>query len=355
MAVAASSSSARWLSARGAAVSAAVLAAALVLGLSAPSVSELAKVQIPLLWLSLLSWLEPPYIYLVINGIIATIAASSRLHANRHEEQEEVAARVISAATEPSLGGGGVDVVFGLLPDGTVCPSPREDVACEESGAAAGVPEAESAERSVVEEGGGGDGRGDLADEEEEEEFVISRSAWAPAARRTNSPEAPAERLTAPPEEKPLVSSRFVQRRPSKASPEEALGVIKPKRQETLQNTWKAITDGRPVPLARRRLRKSETWGEEENRGDPLDRQPLPPAMRKSETFRDRTNQLLASSPSPPPPSPAKGGKEGGAASPSQDELNRRVEAFIRKFNEEMRLQRQDSLNQYKAMMDRGL
>ncbi|XP_030469426.1 uncharacterized protein LOC115687867 [Syzygium oleosum] len=341
---AASSSSARWLSARGAAVSAAVLAAALALALrlSAPSISELAKVQIPLLWLSLLSWLEPPYVYLVINGIIATIAASSRLHANRHGEQEEVAARVISETTESSLGGGGGGGgdVFGLLPDGIVCPSPREDVAYEESGAPVGVPEAESAERSVAEEGGG-DGRGDRV-EEEDEEFVISRSAWAPAARRTNSPE-----------EKTLVSSRFVQRRPSKASPEEALGVIKPKRQETLENTWKAITDGRAVPLARRRLRKSETWGEE-NRADLLDHQPRP-AMRKSDTFKDRTNQLLASSPSPPPPSPARGGKEGGAASPSQDELNRRVEAFIRKFNEEMRLQRQDSLNQYKAMMDRGL
>ncbi|KAI3408345.1 DUF4408 domain-containing protein [Psidium guajava] len=323
-------SSSTWvLSAKGVAVLVAVLSAALALKLSAPSVSQLARVQIPLLWLSLLSWLEPPYIYLVINGIIATIAASSKLQGNRHEAEE---ARVISAADSSGDRG----YVFVLPPHGTVCPSPRKDVVSEENGAAV-VSAAECAERLVA-EGGGGDGHGDRV-EEEEDEFVISRSTWTPAARRTNSPELTAERLPAP--EKPLVSSRFVHRRPSKASPE-ALGVIKPKRHETLENTWKAITDGRAMPLTRRRQRKSEPW---ENRGHPIDPLDQPrPEMRKSETFKDRTNQL----PTSPSPSPRK------EASPSQDELNRRVEAFIRKFNEEMRLQRQESLNQCKAMMNQG-
>lgn len=113
-----------------------------------------------------------------------------------------------------------------------------------------------------------------------------------------------------------------------------ALGVAKAKKQETLESTWRTITEGRAMPLTRH-LKKAETWERETplrdlNGGGKL--------MKKSETFAGREKnasaRLLRKEPSL-----------------SQDELNRRVEAFINKFNADMRLQRQESLRQYKEMM----
>ncbi|KAL2253225.1 UNVERIFIED_CONTAM: hypothetical protein Sindi_0117200 [Sesamum indicum] len=61
----------------------------------------------------------------------------------------------------------------------------------------------------------------------------------------------------------------------------------------------------------------------------------------ESEIFKDRTCNHDSSSPAIQ--------KE---ASLDEDELNRRVEAFIKKFNEEMRLQRQESLDKYMKMIN---
>ena len=125
--------------------------------------------------------------------------------------------------------------------------------------------------------------------------------------------------------------------------------VAKPKRHETMENTWKMITEGRAMPLTRH-LKKSDTW---ENHGRDINVEALAdsPLMKKSETFRDRTNYQLT--PVQVSSSPVSG-KLRKEPSLSQDELNRRVEAFIKKFNDEMRLQRQESLNQYMEMVNRG-
>lgn len=138
--------------------------------------------------------------------------------------------------------------------------------------------------------------------------------------------------------EKPSVNSRFAHhRRPVRAGPEggKALRVAKPRRQETLETTWKTITEGRHMPLTRH-LKKSDTW-ETHNRqiNSPED------APKKSKTFRDRTagnSNRLRKEPSV-----------------GQDELNRRVEAFIKKFNEDMRLQRQQSMQQFMEMINRAV
>ncbi|XP_028807586.1 uncharacterized protein LOC114762287 [Neltuma alba] len=156
------------------------------------------------------------------------------------------------------------------------------------------------------------------------------------------------------------VSARFGHRKAAKASPQggkAALGVARPKRQDTLESTWRTMTEGRAMPLTRH-LKKSDTWDSNHHRNDtPLrDRNGCTPPnsklMKKSEMFSEQSraykeNNSSASS----SPGSAKMRKE---PSLSQDELNRRVEAFIRKFNEEMRLQRQESLRQYREMINSG-
>jgi hypothetical protein len=120
----------------------------------------------------------------------------------------------------------------------------------------------------------------------------------------------------------------------------------------TLEATWKAITERQRAPLTRH-LRKSETW-ETVRRGDAIegasrDSSSSSSVFRKSETWssaRNRTDNLLGV-----PEFPARLKKE---PSLSQDELNRRVEAFIAKVNNDMKLQREQSLARYLEMVNRG-
>lgn len=203
----------------------------------------------------------------------------------------------------------------------------------------------------------------DFVADEAEDKFVISRSTW-------NAPPSPpyaAEKINSefifPVREKPLVSSRFAnQRRTTKINPEgvKSLRVAKPRKHETLESTWKTITDGRHMPL-NRHLRKSETF--ENNHHAPQsdvysgeEGSPVTSAvveynvMNKSETFNDRNGTGNDSDHR----NHRIGGKLRKEGSLSQDELNRRVEAFIKKFNDEMRLQRQESLQRYMDMINRG-
>lgn len=75
-----SSSSNSWmLSLKVVLISTGVLSMAVALKLSVPVVAEFVASEIPSLWSFVLSWLQPPYLYLIINFIIISIVASSKL------------------------------------------------------------------------------------------------------------------------------------------------------------------------------------------------------------------------------------------------------------------------------------
>lgn len=326
-------------------ISIGVLFVALLLKLYVPLILDFALVEVPLVWSSLCSWLTPPYLYFVINGIIITIAASSRLQ-QKKDEYYETLAPTKAPADQPAVvlnpiemkAESSYDDVLDKMPPSeiqpelVVMPSPAM---YEQSEAKVSEErtEAEASEPSF-----------------DDDDFVISRSTWTPSLQRGDSSEIPSDYSSEP--EKPLVSARFSHRKPVKSSPEggKALRVSKPKRHETLENTWKTITEGRPIPLTRH-LKKSDTWETHGHHNNTTALDPPPRKTRKSDTLKDRTNEpseaLVASSPAP--------GKLRKEPSLGQDDLNRRVEAFIKKFNEEMRLQRQQSLNQYREMISGAL
>ncbi|KAL6657793.1 hypothetical protein ACP70R_005573 [Stipagrostis hirtigluma subsp. patula] len=340
-------------------VKAATAAAAAVLAaagarLVGPAAMELVADGLPRAQAAAATWLTPPYLYLVINAIIISIAASSRFQPGGRPAAAPSHAAAGAAELEPEQvvmqPAAVVQVPAPVVEVPVAAVRAVEAVAVEEPVAKVNTAAAVVAPARADEE----------EEEEEEEEFSISRSTWTPR-RRDAEPEvtvdadnemAPFADLTNS-REKPLVSARF-SRKPAKPSPEgsRALRVARPRREETLESTWKAITEGRAPPLARH-LKKSDTWdtrpgrrpsggstGSGDGEAEPAADAAAPTAMRKAETFNDGRSKA----PAPVRREPSLG----------QDELNRRVEAFIHKFNMEMRLQRQESLKQYNDMLGRG-
>jgi len=379
-----------FLSLRTVLISAAILSTAMALKLTVPMVSHFILNEAPTIWNFILSCFTPPYLYLLLNLIILTIVITSKFHNYHHHSPPEH-----------------------LLPfDGTPSPVPvqipvPETLQISETatltnynGFVSEVSEGYRYElktdETVAVSNDSNDSVAYVADEitsvkttvtgVEDSVHVSSLQKNVPLQFAFNDEN-----------EKPPISARSSHRKTVRSSPEgtvtvslwfcnrffvsdflnfklkttiinfsllmkkketeivllyyiggkvNALRVAKTKKQETLESTWKTITEGKAMPL-NRHLKKSETFESQPRRNG----MPLSdlnggvgggndvPVMKKSETFSSREKSV----------SPVR--KE---PSLSQDELNRRVEAFINKFNAEMRLQRQESLRQYREMVNGG-
>ncbi|XVE50392.1 hypothetical protein DITRI_Ditri01bG0158900 [Diplodiscus trichospermus] len=305
------------LSLKTALISTGIISVAVLFQVSAPFVTEFITSGIPSTYSLIISFLRPPYLYLLINCIIISIVASSKLQAQKpenlqHNPPPEIVFPAVEAVKVSSEVYSSNLSIYGTA-DARV-------VVTDESKGAMMVNEGDREEVNVV-------------------------KAVAPV--RSESMEL-VNLLDEKAAERPPVSKRFGQRKAAKAASEgKALGVSKPKRQDTLEATWKTITEGRPMPLTRH-LKKSDTWEQRTPKDQNAPPPPFPNTVKKSETFNEcssKGSSLTRSSGS---------GKLKRDPSLSQDELNRRVEAFIKKFNEEMRLQRQESLKQYQEMLRRG-
>ncbi|XP_002463025.2 uncharacterized protein LOC8081754 [Sorghum bicolor] len=348
---------------KAAAAAAAALLTAVGVRFLGPAAAAFVAEELPRARAVAATWLTPPYLYLVINAIIISIAASSRFQPSGGGGGGRPSAPSYApAADADAIGGGGGVAGEEMVRDG-IQPAVALQVPAVVPLVAVKAAEVAPVEEPVVEIHTVAVAPAPAPEDEVDEDFSISRSTWTPR-RRGAEPEVAADVETEVPpfadltnsREKPLVSARF-SRKAAKPSPEgsRALRVARPRKEETLESTWKAITEGRGPPLARH-LKKSDTWdtrpgrrpsgGGSSGEVDPAAVAPAGAAMRKAETFNDAggAGRSKAAPPVPVRREPSLG----------QDELNRRVEAFIHKFNMEMRLQRQESLKHYNDMLGRG-
>ncbi|CAN8301922.1 unnamed protein product [Cochlearia groenlandica] len=326
--------------------------------LTVPSVSHFVASSFPIVYDNTVFLLKPPYLYLVINCIIVSIVATSKLahkySSNIDEDSDfsEVVTPVIVVSESFEIDSGYLNVVqTGSDYTGFVeIDSPVDPT----------VEDIQKFPKPIA------DDNLNLDDKRENQQKQSNDSPESEKPKlSSDSPESEKPKLSSdsPETEKMEVKKdsseisvskqtkkppRYNKQRSLKANPEgggnrkPALGVTKPhRRQDTLESTWKKITEGRPTPL-NKRLTKSDTWQErshvqtsKEEKKNTSKSEISINDVKALET-KEETTRLKRE------------------ASPGQEELNRRVEAFIKKFNEEMRLQRLESLAKYNEIVNGG-
>ncbi|XP_010482841.1 PREDICTED: uncharacterized protein LOC104761455 [Camelina sativa] len=329
-------------------VIAGVLSIAAAVIFTVPPVSHFVVSSFPIVYDNTVFLLKPSYLYLVINCIIVSIVATSKLthYKPSSSSVDEIAEVVTPVVLVPVQVPSSSDIDTGYL-------NVVDHVVSGYTGFV------EKTDDSPVYRAVGEDNLKFPEVVREIQHTEMSKPS-------SDSPEPEPEKLK-PKKDSPEISipkhssrkpPRFNQQKPIKSGSEGgnkksavALGVTKPlKREDTLETTWKKITEGRSTPLTKH-LTKSDTWQE---RGHAAKQSSPEEENKKKKKKEKMTKSDNLNDVNDAPSAEEKTLLLKREPSPGQEELNRRVEAFIKKFNEEMRLQRLESLAKYNEMVNGG-
>ncbi|OIW11998.1 hypothetical protein TanjilG_16109 [Lupinus angustifolius] len=280
-----------------------------------PYTFHLVLSTIPQLWVSAKSWLSLPFIYIIVNLIIIIIAASSNFHQK--------------------------STPFSDPPKGTYISSNISEISTSQV-------EPESHSNEPKEEAK------EIEHEEQEKEevkdfglpfnkFIIESSLQK---KQINESKEEVEGKDIGQEEQEvkdfgLSYSKFITH--SSLLEKHTNDYFLLDSDDSMEATWRAIMEGQGNNM-KPKLKKSDTWGARITKAEPFTENGdvddhvtwAEKELKKSETFNDRVSLRRDKS-------------------ISQEELNRRAEEFIKKFNNQMKLQRLESHQRFLDMVNHGI